>query len=89
MGLDIKQLAKAFPDYALSAQRRPDGGYVVVLEKDDTRFQRLVPALKQPAQLELIIATLRRDIALELGEVPPVESLRNLHSTPLPRYFGA
>ncbi|BBP81834.1 DUF3509 domain-containing protein [Pseudomonas sp. No.21] len=89
MGLDIKKLAKAFPDYEFSAQLRPDGGYVVALEKDGIRFQRVVPALKVAEQLEWTISTIKRDMALELGEVPPVESLKNLHKTPLPRYFNA
>lgn len=89
MGLDIKKLAKAFPDYEFSAHLRPDGGYVVALEKDGIRFQRVVPALKVAEQLEWTISTIKRDMALELGEVPPVESLKNLHKTPLPRYFNA
>ena len=89
MGLDIKKLAKAFPDYEFSAQLRPDGGYVVALDHAGTRFHRVLPALQRPDHLEWTISTIKRDMALELGEVPPVESLKSLRKTPLPRYFNA
>ena len=39
--------------------------------------------------LEVSPATLKRDLALEHGEVPPVESLKVLHRRPLPRYLRA
>ncbi|MBT8766550.1 DUF3509 domain-containing protein [Pseudomonas boanensis] len=89
MNLDIGTLANAFPDYELSTAPRPDGGYVLTLEREGKSFQRVVPRIGAAAQLDWLISTLKRDLALEFGEVPPVESLKVLHRKPLPRYLRA
>ncbi|MGQ7814862.1 DUF3509 domain-containing protein [Metapseudomonas furukawaii] len=86
MDLDFDTLTKAFPEYELSTKARPDGGFVLTLQREERSFQRVVGA---SAQLDWLISTLRRDLALEYGEVPPVESLKVLHGRPLPRYLRA
>ncbi|MCO6055722.1 DUF3509 domain-containing protein [Pseudomonas sp. MOB-449] len=84
MDLDFEKLIGAFPEYELSTKARPDGGFVLTLEREGKFFQRVVAA---SVQLDWLISTLRRDLALEHGEVPPVDSLKVLHRRPLPRYL--
>lgn len=86
MDLDFDKLISAFPEYELSTKPRPDGGFVLTLEREGKFFQRVVA---KSAQLDWLISTLMRDLALENGEVPPVESLKVLHRKPLPRYLRA
>ncbi|NWL78801.1 hypothetical protein DM872_18310 [Pseudomonas taiwanensis] len=86
MDLDFDKLIGAFPEYELSTKPRPDGGFVLTLEREGKFFQRVVAAT---AQLDWLVSTLQRDLALEHGEVPPVESLKVLHGKPLPRYLRA
>ncbi|MCY1337456.1 hypothetical protein D9M68_400190 [compost metagenome] len=86
MDLDFDKLISAFPEYVLSTKARPDGGFVLTLEREGKFFQRVVAVT---AQLDWLVSTLKRDLALEHGEVPPTESLKVLHRKPLPRYLRA
>lgn len=86
MDLDFDKLVSAFPEYQLSSKSRPDGGFVLTLEREGKTFQRVVAAT---VQLDWLVSTLKRDLALEHGEVPPLDSLKMLHRKPLPRYLRA
>jgi hypothetical protein len=92
MNSALQQIAAAFPDFQMTAQPRPDGGYLVILRRqDDTEVRRVVTIgqLATDTQTEWLINAMRRDMALQFGEVPPVESLRMLRQSGLPTYNHA
>ncbi|MCQ4270338.1 DUF3509 domain-containing protein [Pseudomonas kuykendallii] len=88
----LETIAASFPGYQTSATARPDGGYLLALRgKDGSEIKRVVSAaqITTHARIECLISTMRRDMALQFGEVPPVESLRRLREAGLPTYHHA
>lgn len=77
MSVCLKTIAAAFPDHAVTAQQRADGGQVIVLEKDGVQVKRSIPSpqLSAPVRTEWVISAIRRD--LEAGAaVSPVIAQR-------------
>lgn len=92
MNSALQQIAAAFADFQMTAQPRPDGGYLLILRRQDaTEVRRVVTAsqLATSAGTQWLINALRRDMALQFGEVPPVDALRMLRQSGLPTYSHA
>ncbi len=81
MSVCLKTIAAAFPDFAVNAQQRPDGGQLIVLERDGVQVKRAIPSpqLSAPVRTEWVISAIRRD--LEAGAtISPVVAQRNVGS---------
>ncbi|WP_313513398.1 DUF3509 domain-containing protein [Pseudomonas sp.] len=88
----LETIAAAFPDYQISSKARPDGGCLLtVRHADGTEMKRVVSADQTGTapRIEWLICTMRRDMAQQVGEVPPAESLRRLRESGLPTYHLA
>lgn len=88
----LETIAASFPDYQISAKARPDGDYLLALRcRNGAEIKRVVSAtqITTHARIECLISTMRRDMAIQFGEVPPVESLRLLREAGLPTYHHA
>ena len=85
----IQQISAAFPDYLVSANRRPDDSYLLVLAKENVQIKRVINAknFNSEAGTEQVIHALQRDIALESGQLPGNTSLR-FSCSDLPTYLN-
>jgi hypothetical protein len=85
----IQQISAAFPDYLVSANRRPDDSYLLVLAKENVQIKRVVAgkSLGSETGTEQLIHALQRDLALESGQLPGNTSLR-FSCSDLPTYLN-
>lgn len=85
----VQLLVKAFPDYSISANQRPDGLllHFASNDKQAIEFRRVLPtAIQGGAEMDRFILEVRRELALRRGDVPTSESLRRLRDQGLPSY---
>jgi len=88
MSIVIEDITSAFPDYRSTLKKRPDGGYLLILEKNGEQLKRVIPAPRPNGDLRLewIISALRRDIDMSAGRTPKAEGLQSQSGFCLPTY---
>ncbi|PAU58416.1 hypothetical protein BZL41_18035 [Pseudomonas sp. PIC25] len=87
----FERVAAAFPDFKLATQPRPDGYYLLVLQRQDGKeLKRAVPSTQfsAPERVDWLISAIRRDLAQEAGLPPPsVTTLQSQSRSCLPTYL--
>ncbi len=84
-----KVLSAAFPEFEVITAPRPDGGLVLTLRNDDREVIKRALSKGQTQtkiQLEWVISSVRRDLALEAGMSPAIARLQSQSRTGLPTY---
>ncbi|MFL9814220.1 DUF3509 domain-containing protein [Stutzerimonas sp. VN223-3] len=84
-----KVLAAAFPEFEVVTTARPDGGLLLTLRNDDRDIIKRALSKGQTqtnVQLEWVISSVRRDLALEAGMSPAIARLQSQSRTGLPTY---
>lgn len=84
-----KILTAAFPEFEVLTTQRPDGGLLLVLRNDDRDVIKRAISKGQAqtaVQLEWVISSIRRDLALEAGMSPAIARLQSQSRTRLPAY---
>ncbi|MCF7201042.1 DUF3509 domain-containing protein [Pseudomonas oligotrophica] len=82
-------LTAAFPEFDVSTTPRPDGGLLLTLRNDDQVIAKRAVSRGQTssaAQLEWLVSSIRRDLALEAGMSPAIAHLQSQSRTGLPTY---
>ncbi|MCF6780162.1 DUF3509 domain-containing protein [Stutzerimonas stutzeri] len=82
-------LTAAFPEFEVVTSLRPDGGLLLVLRNDgrDVIKRAVSQGQAQNAvQLDWVISSIRRDLALEAGMSPSIARLQSQSRTRLPTY---
>ena len=82
-------LTAAFPEFEVVTSQRPDGGLLLVLSNDgrDVIKRAVSKGQAQNAvQLDWVISSIRRDLALEAGMSPAIARLQSQSRTRLPTY---
>ena len=84
-----KVLSAAFPEFEVLTCPRPDGGLLLTLRNDDRDIIKRALSQGQTQtniQLERVISSIRRDLALEAGMSPAIARLQSQSRTGLPTY---
>jgi hypothetical protein len=84
-----KVLSAAFPEFEVITAPRPDGGLLLTLRNDDRDVIKRALSKGQTQtniQLEWVISSVRRDLALEAGMSPAIARLQSQSRTGLPTY---
>ncbi|AHL77150.1 hypothetical protein CH92_19545 [Stutzerimonas stutzeri] len=84
-----KVLSAAFPEFEVITHPRPDGGLLLTLRNDDRDVIKRALSKGQTQtniQLEWVISSIRRDLALEAGMSPAIARLQSQSRTGLPTY---
>ncbi len=84
-----KVLSAAFPEFEVVTCPRPDGGLLLTLRNDDRDIIKRALSKGQTQtniQLEWVISSIRRDLALEAGMSPAIARLQSQSRTGLPTY---
>jgi hypothetical protein len=84
-----KILSAAFPEFEVLTTSRPDGGLLLTLRNDDRDIIKRALSKGQTQtniQLEWVISSVRRDLALEAGMSPAIARLQSQSRTGLPTY---
>ena len=84
-----KVLSAAFPEFEVLTCPRPDGGLLLTLRNDDRDIIKRALSKGQTQtniQLEWVISSIRRDLALEAGMSPAIARLLSQSRTGLPTY---
>ncbi|WP_217476051.1 DUF3509 domain-containing protein [Stutzerimonas stutzeri] len=84
-----KVLSAAFPEFEVLTCPRPDGGLLLTLRNDDRDIIKRALSRGQTQtniQLEWVISSIRRDLALEAGMSPAIARLQSQSRTGLPTY---
>ncbi|MCQ4275832.1 DUF3509 domain-containing protein [Stutzerimonas degradans] len=82
-------LTAAFPEFEVLTAPRPDGGLLLTLRNDDrTIIKRALSKGQTQAdiQLQWVVSSIRRDLALEAGMSPAIAHLQSQSRTALPTY---
>ena len=82
-------LTAAFPEFEVVTSLRPDGGLLLVLRIDDRDVIKRAVSKGQTlnaVQLEWVVSSIRRDLALEAGMSPAIARLQSQSRTRLPTY---
>lgn len=82
-------LSAAFSEFEVVTTPRPDGGLLLVLRNDGRDvLKRAVSKgqVQSQLQLEWVISSIRRDLALEAGMSPAIARLQSQSRTRLPTY---
>ncbi|MFC3608392.1 DUF3509 domain-containing protein [Stutzerimonas tarimensis] len=82
-------LTAAFPEFDVVTDKRPDSGILLTLRHDGQDIVRraISPGQASSAlQLEWVISSIRRDLALEAGMSPAIAHLQSQSRTALPTY---
>ncbi|MBB3102721.1 DUF3509 domain-containing protein [Azomonas macrocytogenes] len=89
MSLAQDFLATAFPEFDVATVARPDGGVLVTLNADGQDVLRRALSRGQAQshlQLEWLVSSIRRDLALEAGTSPAIAHLQSQSRVALPKY---
>lgn len=89
MSLAKQMLTAAFPDLKVSTVQRPDGGLLLTLHDQDGEVLRRALSFRQvgsATELEWVISSIRRDLALEAGLAPSIARLQSQSRSALPTY---
>ncbi|MGE6527697.1 DUF3509 domain-containing protein [Pseudomonas sp. NPDC077382] len=84
-----KVLSAAFPEFEVVTAPRPDGGLLLTLRNGDRDVIKRALSKGQTQtniQLEWVISSVRRDLALEAGMSPAIARLQSQSRTGLPTY---
>ncbi len=84
-----KVLTAAFPEFEVVTVQRPDGGLLLVLRNDGRDVIKRAVSKGQTlnaVQLEWVVSSIRRDLALEAGMSPAIARLQSQSRTRLPTY---
>ena len=84
-----KVLSAAFPEFEVVTAPRPDGGLLLTLRNDDRDVIKRALSKGQTQtniQLEWVISSVRRDLALKAGMSPAIARLQSQSRTGLPTY---
>lgn len=84
-----KILTAAFPEFEVMTVQRPDGGLLLVLRNDGRDVIKRAVSKGQTlnaVQLEWVVSSIRRDLALEAGMSPAIARLQSQSRTRLPTY---
>lgn len=87
-----KILTAAFPEFDVLTAPRPDGGLLLTLRDADRDVIKRAVSRGQTqtsVQLEWVISSIRRDLALEAGLSPSIARLQSQSRTGLPTYRHA
>lgn len=82
-------LSAAFSEFEVVTTPRPDGGLLLVLRNDGRDVLKRAVSKGQAQnqlQLEWVISSIRRDLALEAGMSPAIARLQSQSRTRLPTY---
>ncbi|MCW8162152.1 DUF3509 domain-containing protein [Stutzerimonas stutzeri] len=82
-------LTAAFPEFEVLTEPRPDGGLLLNLRNDDRTLVKRALSKGQTQtriQLEWVVSSVRRDLALEAGMSPSIAHLQSQSRTALPTY---
>jgi len=82
-------LTTAFPEFDVSTTARPDGGLLLTLSNDDRVIAKRAVSRGQTlstTQMQWLVSSIRRDLALEAGMSPAVAHLQSQSRTGLPTY---
>lgn len=82
-------LTAAFADFELATTPRPDGGMLMTLSRDGEEVVRRALSagqVRSRTQLEWVISSVRRDLALEAGLAPSIARLQSQSRNALPTY---
>jgi len=82
-------LTTAFPEFEVSTKNRPDGGLLLTLRNDNGAVVERALSKGQTqsrTQLEWVISSVLRDLALQAGMRPSVARLQSQSRTALPTY---
>ena len=82
-------LTAAFPEFEVVTTKRPDGGLLLILRNDGRDVMKRAVSRGQTqtaVQLEWVISSIRRDLALEAGMSPAIARLQSQSRTRLPTY---
>ncbi|MGK9046643.1 DUF3509 domain-containing protein [Stutzerimonas chloritidismutans] len=85
-------LTAAFPEFEVSTKTRPDGGLLLTLRNDNGAVVERALSKGQTqsrTQLEWVISSVLRDLALQAGMPPSVARLQSQSRTALPTYEHA
>ena len=89
MSLVQDLLPAAVPEFNVTVTVRPDGGVLVALDGDgqDTIRRALSPSqAASRLQLEWVVSSIQRDLALEAGVSPSIAQLQSQSRVALPTY---
>ncbi|TLX53846.1 hypothetical protein DN824_02255 [Stutzerimonas nosocomialis] len=84
-----RTLTAAFPEFEVITTPRPDGGLLLTLQSGDRSIIKRALSKGQTQtqeQLEWVISSIRRDLALEAGMSPAIAHLQSQSRTGLPTY---
>lgn len=82
-------LSTAFPEFDVVTQHRPDGSLLLSLQQGGRPVLRRALSYGQVQsrlQLDWVIGSLRRDLAIEAGQAPAIAALQSQSRIRLPRY---
>lgn len=82
-------LRAAFSEFEVVTTPRPDNGLVLVLRNDGRDVLKRAVSKGQaqsPLQMEWVVSSIRRDLALEAGMSPAIARLQSQSRTRLPTY---
>ncbi|WP_028239165.1 DUF3509 domain-containing protein [Stutzerimonas azotifigens] len=82
-------LTAAFPEFEVVTEPRPDGGLLLTLRNADRVILKRAISRGQTqtaVQLEWVICSIRRDLALEAGMSPSIVHLQSHSRAGLPTY---
>ena len=89
MSLAENTLTAAFPEFVVKTTKRPDGGLLFTLHVGEREVMRRAISAgqtKSSVELEWVINSIRRDLALEAGVSPAISHLQSQSRTALPTY---
>lgn len=84
-----EMLVAAFPEYLVVTQPRPDGSLLFTLQQDGQLVLRRALSFGQVRsrmQLDWVIGSVRRDLAIEAGQAPVIAALQSQSRIRLPSY---
>ncbi|WP_120994811.1 DUF3509 domain-containing protein [Stutzerimonas urumqiensis] len=89
MNLAQRTLIAAFSEFDVVTEPRPDGGLLLTLRNDDRVILKRAISRGQTqtaVQLDWVISSIRRDLALEAGMSPSIAHLQSQSRIGLPTY---
>lgn len=82
-------LVAAFPEYEVLLEPRPDGSLLFSLQQGERQVMRRALSFSQlqnRTQLDWLIGSVQRDLAIEAGQTPMLARLQSQSRVRLPTY---
>lgn len=86
----IEKLLSAFSEFQTSTQSRPDGGLLFKLKSKTGRTVSRTLSyhqLQSNLQIEWVIGSIKRDLAMQPEDLPAIASLQSQHRFDMPTYI--